>query len=93
MSSFFSICSWQAIAEMSCRACPQEIRVSCRGMAVHECPLLSDICWFTISRIRSDDEFGVTDLPSGYDVVCDIASSETHEKPYPSACFPASAII
>lgn len=72
VSSSFSVCSWQALAKISCRTCPQEIRVSCRGMEAHEPSLLSDICCFSISRIRSDDEYGVTDLPSAFGAACDI---------------------
>lgn len=48
--AFFFVSSWQAIAKIACRPCPQEISVSCRGMAAHELPLLFEICWLDLSK-------------------------------------------
>lgn len=93
VASSFSVCSCQTIAEISCRLCPQEKRVSCRSMAAHELPLLSDVCWFSLSEsevmMNMCDWLAICFWCSMWHIV----SSETHEKPSSSACFPGSATI
>lgn len=69
----------------------RKIRVFSRGMAAHELPLLSEICWFNLS----ESEVLMNMMWLAICLWCSmwhIASSQAHEKPS-SARFPESAII